>query len=131
MENIEQKLANELGVKISQVIATIKLIDDGNTIPFIARYRKEVTGNLSDEILRKLSDRLEYLRNLEKRKEEVIRLIDEGGNLTIDIKNKIVLDKNTVNNKTKSGLRYYIFVIHLRIHLVLLLNSKLISVIFY
>ena len=90
MDDITKKLALELGIKLSQVEATIKLIDDGNTIPFIARYRKEVTGNLSDEILRKFSDRLEYLRNLEKRKEEVIRLIDETGNLTDEIKEKIV-----------------------------------------
>lgn len=89
MNNICKQLALELSIKEEQVKATIKLIDEGNTIPFIARYRKEVTGNLSDEILRKFSVRLEYLRNLEKRKEEVIRLIDQTGNLTDEIKNKI------------------------------------------
>lgn len=90
MENIIEKLTLELGVKKSQVENTIKLIDDGNTIPFIARYRKEVTGNLDDEILRKLNDRLNYLKNLESRKEEVIRLIDELGELTEEIKNNIL-----------------------------------------
>ena len=67
---INEKIAQELGIKITQVENTVKLIDDGNTIPFIARYRKEVTGGLSDEILRTLGDRLTYLRNLETRKEE-------------------------------------------------------------
>ena len=63
MENIAEILATELGIKRSQVDATLKLIDEGNTIPFIARYRKEATGNLSDEVLRKLEDRLNYLKN--------------------------------------------------------------------
>ena len=72
MEKIIKIIADELQVKPSQVEATIKLIDEGNTIPFIARYRKEVTGGLSDETLRTLGDRLNYLRNLEQRKEEVI-----------------------------------------------------------
>ena len=89
MLSVEESLSKELEIKLSNVEATIKLIDEGNTIPFIARYRKEVTGNLSDEVLRKFSDRLEYLRNLEKRKEEVIRLIDETGNLTDEIKQKV------------------------------------------
>ncbi len=90
MEIIIDKLALELGIKKSQVISTIELIEGGNTIPFIARYRKEVTGNLDDEILRKLNDRLEYLKNLESRKEEVIRLIDEQGKLTDELKVKII-----------------------------------------
>ena len=63
--NINEKIAQELNIKTSQVENTIKLIDDGNTIPFIARYRKEVTGNLSDETLREFDERLKYLRNLE------------------------------------------------------------------
>ena len=71
MDKIVKTIAEELTIKDSQVEATIKLIDEGNTIPFIARYRKEVTGGLSDETLRELGDRLAYLRNLEKRKEEV------------------------------------------------------------
>ena len=75
MEKIIKIIADELQVKPSQVEATIKLIDEGNTIPFIARYRKEVTGGLSDETLRTLGDRLNYLRNLEQRKEEVIKSI--------------------------------------------------------
>lgn len=85
MNNIEQVIANELGIREKQVIDTIKLIDEGNTIPFIARYRKEVTGGLSDEILRTFNERLTYLRNLENRKEEVKRLIDEQGKLTEEL----------------------------------------------
>ena len=87
--NILETIANELNIKLSQVENTVKLIDDGNTIPFIARYRKEVTGNLSDEVLRDLGERLNYLRNLEARKEEVIRLIDEQGKLTDELKQEI------------------------------------------
>ena len=71
MDKIAGVIAQELGVKEFQVQNTIKLIDDGNTIPFIARYRKEATGGLSDEVLRNLNDRLTYLRNLNKRKEEI------------------------------------------------------------
>ena len=87
--NISQILADELGIKASQVEATIQLIDDGNTIPFIARYRKEVTGSLNDEILRKLDERLTYLRNLEARKEQIIASIDEQGKLTDKLKEDI------------------------------------------
>ena len=85
MKKIEQIIADELNIKISQVENTIKLIDEGNTIPFIARYRKEVTGGLSDETLRTFSERLNYLRNLEKRKEEVTNSIEEQGKLTEEI----------------------------------------------
>ena len=85
MEKIIQIIAGEFNIKPSQVENTVKLIDEGNTIPFIARYRKEVTGNLSDEILRDLNERLTYLRNLEKRKEEVIKIIDEQGKLTDEL----------------------------------------------
>ena len=88
--NINEKIAQELNIKLFQVENTIKLIDEGNTIPFIARYRKEVTGNLSDETLREFGERLTYLRNLEERKEEVIRLIDEQGKLT---------DRNKISNR--------------------------------
>lgn len=77
MDKIAEVIAQELGVKEFQVQNTIKLIDDGNTIPFIARYRKEATGGLSDEILRNLNDRLTYLRNLNKRKEEISKSIEE------------------------------------------------------
>ena len=89
MDKIFKKIAEELNIRESQVEATVKLIDEGNTIPFIARYRKEVTGNLSDETLRDLGERLTYLRNLEKRKEEIIRLIDEQGKLTDELTIKI------------------------------------------
>ena len=85
MDKIAQKISEELGIKYIQVENTIKLIDDGNTIPFIARYRKEVTGGLSDEILRDLGERLSYLRNLETRKNEIIKLIDEQGKLTDEL----------------------------------------------
>lgn len=84
------KLANEFNLKVSQVESTVELIDDGNTIPFIARYRKEVTGGLSDVVLRDLEERLIYLRSLETRKEEVIRLIDEQGKLTEELKAEIL-----------------------------------------
>lgn len=90
MDLIVNKLADELKLKKSQIINTIKLIDDGNTIPFIARYRKEMTGGLSDEVLRDLDERLTYLRSLEERKEEVIRLIDEQGKLTEELKKEIL-----------------------------------------
>ena len=89
MEKIINTLSLELGIKKSQVENTIKLIDEGNTIPFIARYRKEVTGNLDDETLRNFYDRLNYLKNLETRKLEVIKSIEEQGKLTEELKNKI------------------------------------------
>ena len=85
MNNIIQTIANELNVKYTQVENTVKLIDDGNTIPFIARYRKEVTGGLSDETLRNLGERLNYLRNLEQRKQEVKKSIETQGKLTDEI----------------------------------------------
>ncbi len=85
MDRIIQIIAEELAVKYTQVENTVKLIDEGNTIPFIARYRKEVTGNLSDEQLRDLGERLNYLRNLETRKEEVKKSIEEQGKLTEEI----------------------------------------------
>lgn len=89
MNKIYKKIAEELNIRENQVEATVKLIDEGNTIPFIARYRKEVTGNLSDETLRDFGERLTYLRNLEARKEEIIRLIDEQGKLTDELTVKI------------------------------------------
>ena len=89
MDLINEKLMKELSLKAFQVENAIKLIDEGNTIPFIARYRKEATGEMSDEQLRDFFERLTYLRNLEKRKEEVIRLIDEQGKLTNELKSNI------------------------------------------
>ena len=88
--NIFEQIAKELNIKVGQVENTVKLIDEGNTIPFIARYRKEVTGNLDDEILRNLEQKLQYLRNLEQRKEDVIRLIDELGELTEELRKEII-----------------------------------------
>ena len=93
MDKIINIIAEELNIKPKQVEATIKLIDEGNTIPFIARYRKEVTGGLSDEILRDLGERLNYLRNLEQRKEEVVKSIDEQGKLTDEILQAIAICK--------------------------------------
>lgn len=87
--DIIAKLAAEFKVKTAQVEHTVELIDEGNTIPFIARYRKEVTGGLSDVVLRDMDERLKYLRNLEERKEEVLRLIDEQGKLTDELKAEI------------------------------------------
>ena len=83
--DINTRLAAEFNIKLHQVENTVKLIDEGNTIPFIARYRKEVTGSLDDQLLRNLNDRLVYLRNMEERKEEIKRLIDEQGKLTEEL----------------------------------------------
>ena len=82
-------LSKELGVKEKQIESAVKLLDDGNTVPFIARYRKEVTGGLDDEILRTLTDRLTYLRNLDARREEVKNLIDAQGKLTPELSEAI------------------------------------------
>ncbi|MCI8560723.1 MAG: RNA-binding transcriptional accessory protein [Dorea sp.] len=88
--DINQKIAEELGVKKWQTDAAVKLIDEGNTIPFIARYRKEATGTLDDEQLRKLYERLTYLRNLEEKKEQVLASIDDQGKLTEELKKQII-----------------------------------------
>ena len=87
--NIVKIIADELGVKEWQVEKTIELIDDGNTIPFISRYRKEVTGSLNDEQLRDLDERLTYLRNLEEKKQQVLSSIEEQGALTEELKKAI------------------------------------------
>lgn len=86
---IAKVIAKELNIKVSQVEATIKLIDEGSTIPFIARYRKEVTGSLNDEVLRDLYERLNYLRNLEERKETVLASIKEQEKLTPELEKQI------------------------------------------
>ena len=87
--DIIQLLSEELNITRGQTEKTIALIDEGNTVPFIARYRKEVTGGLDDEILRKLNDRLTYLRNLMQRKEDIARIIEEQGNMTDEIRTAI------------------------------------------
>ena len=87
--DILKKIAEELNIGKNQVEATVKLIDEGNTIPFIARYRKEVTGSLNDEVLRNLDERLTYLRNLEEKKETVLSTIEGQGLLTDELKKKI------------------------------------------
>lgn len=88
--NIAEKISNELNLKLSSVESAIKLLDEGDTVPFIARYRKEVTGNLTDTDLRSLEERLIYLRNLESRMDVVIKSIDEQGKLNGELKDKIL-----------------------------------------
>ena len=90
------KLKEELNVEKWQVEAAVKLIDEGNTIPFISRYRKEVTGSLNDEVLRNLNERLGYLRNLEDKKEQVLGSIEEQGKLTEELKEKILAAETMV-----------------------------------
>ncbi len=87
--DIIKQLAKELEIKLSSAEAAVRLIDEGNTIPFIARYRKEATGSLNDEVLRKLSERLTYLRNLQEKKEQVLSSIEEQGKLTEQLKAQI------------------------------------------
>jgi len=94
--DINQRLTEELGVRRGQVDAAVKLIDEGNTIPFIARYRKEVTGSLDDEQLRKLHERLIYLRNLGEKKEQVLGSIEEQGKLTEELKAQILAAETLV-----------------------------------
>lgn len=88
--DIIQKIKEELQVEKWQVEAAVKLIDEGNTIPFISRYRKEATGSLNDEQLRNLDERLTYLRSLEDKKEQVLKSIEEQGKLTDELKEKIL-----------------------------------------
>ena len=90
------KLKDELKVEKWQVEAAVKLIDEGNTIPFISRYRKEATGSLNDEVLRDLHERLTYLRNLEEKKEQVLKSIEEQGKLTEELQAKIVAAETMV-----------------------------------
>ena len=94
--DIIAKLKDELNVEKWQVEAAVKLIDEGNTIPFISRYRKEVTGSLNDEVLRNLNERLGYLRNLEEKKEQVLGSIEEQGKLTEELKEKILAAETMV-----------------------------------
>ena len=94
--DINQRLTEELSVKRWQVDAAVKLIDEGNTIPFISRYRKEATGSLNDEQLRKLYERLVYLRNLEDKKEQVIASIEEQGKMMEELKRQILAAETQV-----------------------------------
>ena len=89
MDNINHILSKELGISLKQVTSVTEMLDEGNTVPFIARYRKERTGGLTDEVLRKFNERLTYLRNLESRKEDVLRIIEEQEKLTPELKLKI------------------------------------------
>ena len=88
--DIIKKLAEELQIRPGQAQAAVKLIDEGNTIPFISRYRKEATGALNDEVLRNLYERLNYLRNLEEKKKQVLSSIEEQGKLTEELKKQIL-----------------------------------------
>ena len=94
--DIVKKIAAELEIRPQQVEAVIKLIDEGNTIPFIARYRKEAHGSLNDEQLRNLSERLTYLRTLEEKKEQVLATIEEQGKLTDELKAQILAAETQV-----------------------------------
>lgn len=94
--DINGKIAKELQVQKWQVEAAVKLIDEGNTIPFISRYRKEVTGSLNDEVLRNLYERLGYLRALEEKKEQVLGSIEEQGMLTEELREKILAAETQV-----------------------------------
>lgn len=102
---IVTQLSKELALKSSQVESTIALIDEGNTIPFIARYRKEATGGISDEVLRNFDDRLKYLRNLQSRKNEVLRIIEEQGKLTPEL--RLEIEKATVLQTVEDLYRPY------------------------
>ena len=105
MVDIVNRLVEELKLNVNQVNNVISLLDDGNTVPFISRYRKEQTGALSDEVLRKFQERLIYLRNLKDRKEDVLRLIDEQGKLTEEI--KIALEKAVTLTEVEDIYRPY------------------------
>ena len=111
--DILQKLSEELDIKYDNVVKTVELLDEGNTIPFIARYRKEITGNLTDETLRQINDRLTYLRNLQERKDDITRLIDEQGKLTEDLKKQIevysdkVVAKSNVNDAVDYAIEHF------------------------
>lgn len=94
--DISKKLTEELGVQRWQVEAAVKLIDEGNTIPFISRYRKEATGSLNDEVLRNLYERLNYLRGLEDKKNQVLGSIQEQGKLTEELKAQILAAETLV-----------------------------------
>ena len=94
--DINKTLAQELAVQLWQIEAAVKLIDEGNTIPFISRYRKEATGSLNDEVLRKLYERLTYLRNLEEKKNSVISSIEEQGKMTEELRAQILAAETLV-----------------------------------
>jgi uncharacterized protein len=105
MKSIEEIIAKELEIRLGQVQSVIELLDDGNTVPFISRYRKEVTGGLSDEVLSKLSERLTYLRNLEDRKVAVTRIIQEQEKFTEEIGK--ALEKATTLTEVEDIYRPY------------------------
>ena len=109
--DIVKKIAAELEIRPQQVEAVIKLIDEGNTIPFIARYRKEAHGSLNDEQLRNLSERLTYLRTLEEKKEQVLATIEEQGKLTDELKAQILAAETQV--LVEDLYRPYLSLIHI------------------
>ena len=97
---INERLAAELNIRPKQADAAVELLDSGNTVPFISRYRKEVTGGLDDDVLRRLAERLAYLRNLEEKREDTKKLIDAQGKLTEELK-LIIIIKLRVYYSTK------------------------------
>ncbi|MDK0679561.1 RNA-binding transcriptional accessory protein Tex [Clostridium perfringens] len=105
MDNINHILSKELCISLKQVTSVIEMLDEGNTVPFIARYRKERTGGLTDEVLRKFNERLTYLRNLESRKEDVLRIIEEQEKLTPELKLKI--EKATTLTEVEDIYRHF------------------------
>lgn len=109
--DIIRALQEELGIGRGQVEAAVKLIDEGNTIPFIARYRKEATGSLNDEVLRNLDERLRYLRNLEEKKEQVISSIREQEKLTPELEQQILAAATLV--AVEDLYRPYLSLIHI------------------
>src|SRR3712207_5131124 len=116
MEDIFSQVAKKKGVKLHQVENTMKLLDDGATVPFVSRYRKEATGNLDEVQITEILEEVQYLRNLEKRKEEVLRLIEEQGKLTeelvqaIGVAEKLQEDrKSTRLNSSHANISYAVF----------------------
>ena len=109
--DIAKKIAEELEIKVTQVEAAVKLIDEGNTIPFISRYRKEATGTLNDEQLRNLNERLTYLRNLEDKKNQVLSSIEDQGKLTEELKAQILAAQTLV--VVEDLYRPYLSLIHI------------------
>ena len=89
-EDLIKQIATNQNIKVKQIKTVLELLEEGNTVPFIARYRKEMTGSLDEEQIRAVEKEYEYGKNLEKRKEDIIRLIDEKGMLTEDLKNEIL-----------------------------------------
>ena len=109
MDNINHILSKELGISLKQVTSVIEMLDEGNTVPFIARYRKERTGGLTDEVLRKFNERLTYLRNLESRKEDVLRISGELKIIGLSPNNDTHIFEIVNNNGNLKEVIYYYY----------------------